>query len=216
MNIMNLSGLNIAGIWGTIDSMPIIENSTYKRPWWLFNRHVQTIYPSRKRKVWDVKYTRKRIDTPDDDFLDLDLSLVGGENAVIILHGLGGHTDRAYMKGMIRTFNQGGWDGIAVNFRGCSGEPNKQLRFYHSGETQDLHHVIQHVNKTYNYKQIVLIGFSLGGNVVTKYLGEKSDKINSTLKAAVVISVPCHLASGAHPTSHIVLEGGFSGHCLDA
>jgi uncharacterized protein len=177
--------------------MPIIENSTYKPPWWLFNKHIQTIYPSRKRIVTDVRYTRKRIDTPDDDFLDLDLSLVGSENAVILLHGLGGHTDRAYMKGMIRAFNHIGWDGFAVNFRSCSGEPNKQLRFYHSGETEDLNTVIQHITQSYNYKQIALIGFSLGGNVLTKYLGEQSDKINSLIQAAVVISVPCSLSSSA-------------------
>jgi predicted alpha/beta-fold hydrolase len=177
--------------------MPLIEKSTYNNPWWLFSKHIQTIYPSRKRIVKGVNYTRKRIDTPDQDFLDLDLSQVGGENAVIILHGLGGHTNRAYMKGMIKAFNRIGWDGFAVNFRSCSGETNKQLRFYHSGETGDLHTVIQHIKESYDYKQIALIGFSLGGNVVTKYLGEQGNNIDSNIKAAVVMSVPCHLASSA-------------------
>jgi uncharacterized protein len=177
--------------------MPIIENSTYKPPWWLRNKHLQTIYPSKKRIITDVHYSRQRIDTPDDDFLDLDLSLVDGENAVILLHGLGGHSERAYIKGMIRVFNGIEWDGIAVNFRSCSGETNRQLRFYHSGETQDLHTVLQHITTGSHYKHIALIGFSLGGNVITKYLGEQSTNIHPSIVAAVVISVPCHLPSSA-------------------
>ncbi len=175
--------------------MPIIEKSTYKAPLLFKNRHIQTIFPSRFRKVTDVRYTRRRISTPDDDFIDLDQSLKGGENAVIVVHGLGGHSYRAYMLGMIKAFNKTGWDGIAVNLTSCSGEPNRLLRFYHSGSSDDLDTVVNYVCANYSYRNIALIGFSLGGNLVLKYLGEKGDSVSPLLRGAAVFSVPCDLAT---------------------
>ncbi len=140
-------------------------------------------------------YSRQRLTTPDDDFIDLDISTVGSEKAVLVLHGLGGHAQRAYVKGMIRVFNRKGWDGIGFNFRGCSGETNRQLRFYHSGATDDLETVVKYIRQTFNYKKIALVGFSLGGNVTLKYLGEKGQSLDGLIAGAVTLSVPCHLAS---------------------
>lgn len=176
--------------------MPIIEPSTYRPPFLFGNKHVQTIFPSKTRKVPGITYRRERIDTPDDDFIDLDFSTVGGENAVLVLHGLGGHTQRAYVKGMIRAFNRKGWDGIGFNFRGCSGETNRQLRFYHSGAADDLETVVDTIRQSKQYKKIALAGFSLGGNVTLKYLGEQGKSIGGFITGAVAVSVPCDLASG--------------------
>jgi predicted alpha/beta-fold hydrolase len=190
--------------------MPIIETSTYKAPWWLKNRHLQTMYPSLFREVTGVTYTRQRIDTPDDDFIDLDQSLVGGKNAVIVAHGLGGHSYRAYMKGMIKAFNKAGWDGFAFNFRSCSGEINRQLRFYHSGDTADFHTAVSHILQTYSYQSIALVGFSMGGNVTVKYLGEQGKHLLSPIRAAAVFSVPCHLDSSCarldSPSNYIYMK----------
>ncbi len=173
--------------------MPIVENSGYCAPLLLRNAHLQTVYPSMFRKVEGVNYTRERLVTPDDDFLDIDWSRVNSRRLGIILHGLEGDSYRSYVKGMVKAINRKGWDAVAINFRGCSEEPNRQSRMYHSGETQDLALVINHALSADSYDELGLIGFSLGGNVVLKSLGESGKGIDSRIKAAVAISVPCDL-----------------------
>jgi len=177
--------------------MPLIPKSTY-RPLFLFkNAHIQSVYPTLFRKVRGVNYVRERILTPDGDFIDLDLSSVGSDRAVIILHGLEGHSQRSYMLGMIKACNRRGWDGVAFNFRGCSGEPNRRLRSYHSGETEDLHTVVCHMLKQPRYRMLSLVGFSIGGNITLKYMGERGAKLSPFIKSGGAISVPCDLASSA-------------------
>ena len=177
--------------------MPIIANSTYKPPFLLGNNHLQTILPTLFRRVKGVNYIRKRIDTPDGDFIDLDLSPVGSDRTVILSHGLEGKSDRAYMKGMIKAFNRRGWDGVSFNFRGCSGEMNRTSATYHSGRTEDLHTVIQYLISEKNYKTITLVGFSLGANLTLKYAGEMGKNIPAQVKSAVGISAPCDLISSS-------------------
>lgn len=177
--------------------MPVLHNSDYQAPFLLQNRHMLTIYPSLFRTVRPAAYRRERIVTPDADFLDLDFSEKGHERIVVILHGLEGNASRKYVLGMVHIFNGAGFDTVSMNFRGCSGEPNKNLRFYHSGETEDLHTVIQYLVSLNKYKAIHLVGFSLGGNVTLKYLGERGVSLNSAIKSAVTISVPCDLKSGS-------------------
>ncbi|MEJ7646672.1 MAG: alpha/beta fold hydrolase [Chryseolinea sp.] len=142
------------------------------------------------RRVRNVVYQRERIQTPDDDFLDLDWLKQDSRKIVIISHGLEGNSTRAYMKGMARAFFRQRYDVVTWNFRGCSGDVNKQLRFYHSGATEDLEAVIKHVMKR-PYETLYLIGFSLGGNLTLKYLGEGN--VPSIVKKAAVFSVPLDL-----------------------
>ncbi len=177
--------------------MPVINESTYRTPLLFRNPHMQTVFPSLLRKVSGVTYQRERIETPDGDFLDVDASSVGSARAAIVLHGLEGDSSRSYMLGMVRALNRSGWDAIAMNFRGCSGEPNRTLRLYHSGDTQDLDTVVSHVASKANYSELALIGFSLGGNVILKYLGERGNEVHELAKRAVVFSVPCELETGA-------------------
>jgi uncharacterized protein len=177
--------------------MPVISESTYRPPLLFSNPHVQTVFPSVFRKVNGVSYRRERIDTPDDDFLDLDFSTVGSSRIVIVLHGLEGDSGRAYVTGMVKAFNRRGWDALALNFRGCGGEINRQLRFYHSGDTEDLQTTIDYVIAKNTYSEIALIGFSVGGNVVLKYLGERGTNVPPLIEKAVVFSVPCDLATSA-------------------
>ncbi len=177
--------------------MPVIEKSTYKAPLFLGNNHVQTVLPTLFRKVKGVTYTRERVDTPDGDFIDIDISPVGSGRAIILSHGLEGDSGRHYMKGMVRAFNRRGWDAIAFNFRGCSGEPNHKAATYHSGKTEDLHTVIEHLLKTRNYKSLSLAGFSLGANLTLKYAGEKGNNILPQIKSAIGISAPCDLVSSS-------------------
>ena len=165
---------------------------TYNRPVFLFSAHLETIYPALLRKVNGVVYERERIRTPDDDFLDLDWLKQGATRLVIISHGLEGNTSRAYVKGMAQAFFQQNFDVLTWNFRGCSGEVNKQLRFYHSGATDDFDCVVHHAIQK-GYKEIRVIGFSLGGNMTLKYLGEKNPP--AEIRAAAVFSVPMDLHS---------------------
>jgi predicted alpha/beta-fold hydrolase len=167
----------------------------YRPPLLLGNGHIQTIFPVLFRTVPDVTYTRERISTRDNDFLDLDWSCQGSERLAVISHGLEGNTGRNYVKGMVRAVNLAGWDALAWNYRGCSGEPNRQLRSYHNGATDDLDWVIRHAAESRSYDQIALIGFSLGGNLTLVYLGR--DTVHPNVSKAVVFSVPCDLAASA-------------------
>jgi hypothetical protein len=177
--------------------MPLISQSDYKSPLFLFNGHLQTIIPGLFRRVDGIRYQRERIETPDHDFLDLDWSKTNASRLAIISHGLEGNSQRPYVLGMVRELNRNGWDALAWNFRGCSGEMNRNLQFYHSGATEDLEVVIQHALAQQHYKTIALIGFSLGGNLTLKYVGERGLDILPQIKKAVVFSVPCDLKTGA-------------------
>ncbi len=177
--------------------MPLIAPSDYRAPFLLGNGHLQTVYPSLFRRVKWVPYRRERMDTPDGDFLDLDWLSVGAARVAILSHGLEGNTQRAYMRGMARALNRAGWDVLAWNFRGCSGEPNRLLKSYHSGKSEDLHTVIEHVLRPKRYHSVALVGFSMGGNITLKYLGERGEGLAPEIQGAVTFSVPCDLASAS-------------------
>ena len=162
----------------------------YKPPLFFNNGHIQTIYPVLFRQV-ATTYQRERIQTFDNDFLDLDWSCHNHDRLVIISHGLEGNTHRAYVKGMVNAVTQSGWDALAWNYRSCSGEPNQQLRSYHNGVTDDLACVIDHAKSKEKYTQMALIGFSLGGNLSLLHLGK--DHPDPIIKKAVAFSVPCDL-----------------------
>jgi len=149
--------------------------------------------PGLFRKVEGVQYQRERIYTPEDDFIDLDWSCVEASRLVIVLHGLEGSADRHYVRGVVKMANQKGWDGLGMNFRGCSGEMNRTFRGYHSGDTGDLDLLIQHVLTKDKYEEIVIVGFSLGGNVTLKYAGERGKDLNPIIKKVVGVSVPVDL-----------------------
>jgi predicted alpha/beta-fold hydrolase len=170
-----------------------MQTNLYSPPQWLIGGHLQTIIPGLFRKI-DAPYVRERLWLPDGDFLDTDWIRAGYKKIVVISHGLEGDSHRPYMKGMARHLHQQGFDVLAWNFRACSGELNKLPRFYHSGETSDLRYLLQYVQQLKQYEAIYLVGFSLGGNLTLKFLGENN--FPETLKKAVVFSVPTDL-SGA-------------------
>lgn len=178
--------------------MPLLSSSTYQPPPGLGNGHLQTILPALFRRVPLVTRERERITTPDGDFLDLDWNLEAASSRLVILsHGLEGESRNAYVQGMAGAFQRAGWNILAWNFRGCSGEPNHRLTSYHSGATGDLETVIQHASASIRPSQIALIGFSIGGNITLKYLGDRGDTVDSAIIGAVTYSVPCDLASSS-------------------
>lgn len=177
-------------------TLPVLKCSNYSPPPFFANGHFQTIF-SNIRRVPNVKYQRERLITPDDDFLDIDSCIIGSDRTAIISCGLEGNSHRPYVLGMVRALIRNGWNAVVWNFRGCSGEPNKKLRSYHCGETEDLNTVLQIVLKEANSRKIAMIGFSAGGNMLMKFLGERGSEIAQYVSAAVGISVPCDLAGVA-------------------
>lgn len=173
--------------------MPLLRSSY--RPGVVFrNGHLATIYSALLRKVEGPQQFRERITLADGDFLDLDWSraATATDRVLILLHGLEGNAQRPYMLGSARLFSARGYDVCAVNLRGCSGVPNRLFRSYHSGATEDLDAVLRHVLGLHKYKKVYLKGFSLGGNLILKFLGE-NPRYSDRLAGAAVISVPCDL-----------------------
>ena len=173
--------------------MPIIESS-YKPPFWFKNAFIATVYSGLIRRVRKVTQVRERVTLPDNDFLDIDISYASQktDKVIILLHGLEGNAQRPYITGSAKLFNANGVDVIAVNFRGCSGEPNLLYRSYHSGATEDLDAVVNYVLSKHNYNELYIKGISLGANMVLKYVGE-GRVLPKELKAIVAVSVPCDL-----------------------
>ncbi|MGJ8644655.1 MAG: YheT family hydrolase [Luteolibacter sp.] len=174
--------------------MPLISESSYRPPIWLRGGHWQTVHPVLFRKVKYVTKRRKRLELDDGDFIDLDWSGNSSDKLAIISHGLEGSSQATYVQGMAKALIKRGWDVLAWNMRGCSGELNRLPSFYHSGKTEDLELVIRHVQKVHPAKNIDLVGFSLGGNLTLKYVAERGEKINPMIRRVVAFSVPCELA----------------------
>ncbi len=176
--------------------MPLINNSQYRAPKFLFNGHLETIYPYLRRNV-QFAYERERIHLPDGDFLDLDWRMDKFDRLLILCHGLEGSAQSQYVLGMARIAFEHNWDVLAINFRSCSGEMNHKLRMYHHGEITDLRFIIDRIIDKMDYREISLCGFSLGGNVILKYFGTLGEGVPAPVKKGVAISVPCDLASSS-------------------
>ena len=160
--------------------------------------HVQTVCGRLLRREPPLPFRRERLDTPDGDFVDLDFPQLGvGDDAplVLLLHGLEGFARRGYALNVYRELAARGVAAVGLNFRSCSGEPNRTARFYHSGETGDIRHVLDHLATRFPGRVLGAVGFSLGGNAMLKYLGEEGAR--SRIAAAAAVSVPYDLAAGA-------------------
>ena len=168
--------------------MPLVK-SNYKPSYIFKNGHFSTIYSAKLRPSISLLQQRERINLPEGDFLDVDWSFseTKTNKVVILLHGLEGNAQRNYIKGAGSQLLQNGWYIAAMNFRGCSGEENFSYQSYHSGKTDDLESVINNVLEKDKYQEIVLVGFSLGANLLLKYLGERDD-VPFQIKKSVAIS----------------------------
>jgi predicted alpha/beta-fold hydrolase len=169
--------------------------SRFRPAWWLRNPHLQTLWPHLLRRTPRVPTRRERLELPDGDFLDLDWTQGGSGPIVLILHGLEGSARSHYARGMLGAIAARGWRGLVMHFRGCSGEPNRLARSYHSGETGDLAYVVGTVRRHEPDVPLAVTGYSLGGNVLLKWLGEMGAQ--APITAAVAVSVPFELAKAA-------------------
>ena len=170
----------------------------YRAPLWLPDGHTQSIYPALFRKIPLTHSHSERMELPDGDFLDVDWHMrseaLHEKPLLIVSHGLEGSSRRHYVTGLIRAMPE--VNALAWNYRSCSGDPNRNLRFYHSGATEDLDFVIQQAVAR-GVKDIYLAGFSLGGNLSLKWLGENAKKASQFVRKAVAFSVPLHLSSSS-------------------
>jgi len=172
----------------------MIVKSSFKPAWWLKNRHGQTLWPNRIRRGKPVKLIRHRFELPDGDFLDTEWTEGNSGPIVLILHGLEGSTHSGYAMRIMRQIIKRGWRAVFMYYRSCSGEPNRLYRRYHAGDTDDLVNVINLIKERAPDTPIAVLGYSLGGNVLLKWLAEsKIEEIPEELAAAVAISVPFEL-----------------------
>jgi len=172
-----------------------IETS-FKPAWWLPSPHLQTLWPVmfRRRTVPDLSH--ERFELNDGDFVDLCWSRKTDRPVVIVLHGLEGSVHSHYAGSLMCSLENAGFRPVFMHFRGCGEEPNRLPRSYHSGDTQDLAQLVDYINRTSDTSVHAAIGFSLGGNVLLKWLGQTGD--SNPLQCGVAVSVPFILADAAN------------------
>jgi len=177
------------------------------------NPHLQTLWSPLLRKTPELTRQRQRLNLPDGDFVDLDWHTTGGSPAaplVVLFHGLTGSSNSPYILGMQSALGKLGWQSVAMNFRGCSGRPNRLPRVYHSGDTGDIDYLLKYCRQAFPNRSIFTIGYSLGGNALCKWLGENGQAkvissspgdsltmgqpVNSVIDGAVIVSAPYQLA----------------------
>ncbi|MCZ6918658.1 MAG: hypothetical protein O7I93_17925 [Gemmatimonadetes bacterium] len=188
--------------------------SPFVPAWWLPGPHFQTLGARFLRPASGVALYRERVELPDGDFVDLDFSFDGrrpGAGAdrrpvVLVLHGLEGSARSRYALEMYRALGERGLAGVGLNFRSCSGELNRLPRMYHSGDTADLQFVLQLLSERFSDRPRGVIGFSLGGNAMLKFLGDMGERALVRVRAAAAVSVPYDLSAGA---DHLVRPGGW-------
>lgn len=177
--------------------MPLIPSAYAGPPAYQYNGHLQTIMPSLTRTVTGVTYNRERLTLSDDDFVDLDWIVCGHRRLVVLTHGLEGDSSRQYIRGTAKLFAEAGYDVLAWNCRSCSGEMNRAFRLYNHGEIGDIGEVIQYALHTKPYDEIVLVGYSMGGNITLKYLGVQGANLPTAIKRGIAISSPTDLEASA-------------------
>lgn len=173
----------------------MITDSRFRPAWWLPGPHLQTIWPTLFRRLPHIALRRERLELTDGDFIDLDWSATCPGPLAIVFHGLEGSSQSRYALGILNALQGAGFQGVTVNFRGCSGAPNRLLRSYHAGETQDIRYAVDHIRRSYPGRDLIGIGYSLGGNALLKWLGEIGTVC--PLLTAVAVSVPFDLFHAA-------------------
>jgi len=183
---------------------------TYTPAWWVPGAHVRTLWGKLVRRPLPLETRVERWPTDDGDEIELHRLEPLGTRAphggrLLVLHGLEGTIRSHYLRGLLALAQRRGWSADALIFRTCNGEMTRARRLYHSGETTDLDRVVQRLIRAHPGEPLALAGFSLGGNVLLKWLGEQGDEAPSEVRAAAVVSVPFDLERGSR-----FIERGFA------
>jgi predicted alpha/beta-fold hydrolase len=174
-----------------------------RAPWWLPGGHAQTIYASACARRPAVRYRRERWETPDGDFIDLDW-IEDQDRAqtplVALFHGLEGSSRSHYAAALMSAVSAAGWRGVVVHFRGCSGEPNRLPRAYHSGDSAEIDWIALRLRS--EAAVLHAAGVSLGGNALLKWLGENGTRAGAIVSRAVAVSAPVDLMAAGEALGH--------------
>ena len=174
-------------------------SSTYAPPWWLPGGNLQTIYARKLARRWPVQYRRERWVTPDGDFIDLDWTpgAAAANKLLVLFHGLEGGSRSHYALSLMHSAQHRGWRGLVPHFRGCGGETNRFARAYHSGDAAEIDWILRRLKRENSECEIYVVGVSLGGNMLLKWLGEQADGACAIVKGAVAVSAPVDLHAAA-------------------
>lgn len=170
----------------------------YQPPFWLFNGHLQTLWPVWKTlRLPPIAWPRERWETPDGDFIDVDCVNTGTQEApiLVLFHGLEGNAQSHYARTMATRLQDIGWTGFVPHFRGCSGTLNRLPRAYHSGDSAEIDWILRRFRSRYPGRPICAAGVSLGGNALMKWLGEQGAAAGKVINAAAAISPPMDVAA---------------------
>ncbi|MFK7995456.1 MAG: hydrolase [Granulosicoccus sp.] len=174
----------------------MIVESKFSPSWWLSNPHLQTIVASKVFKPNQIPTQRERIELGDEDFIDINLSRKSSGDIVALFHGLAGCIDSSYIQGVFGTLESAGFRPVLMHWRGCSGEPNRLSRAYHSGASDDIAWFINYLCQRFAGVDIYALGYSLGANALLKYLGESGSAC--PVRGAVAVCPPLVLSEGAN------------------
>jgi len=180
----------------------------YRAPLWLPGGNLQTLYPALIARRPPVEYRRERWDTPDGDFIDLDWivrPVASSAPMLVLFHGLEGSSNSHYARGLMHAAAQRGWQGVVVHFRGCSGELNRLPRAYHSGDSTEINWVLRRLQAQQAEGPLLVVGVSLGGNALLKWLGEQHWSAHNVVQRSAAISAPVDLHAAGR-----ALEQGFN------
>ena len=179
----------------------------YRAPAWLPGGHAQTIWPVLRKEVLPP-YRRERWDTPDGDFIDVDWLAAAQDESmplVVLFHGLEGSSSSHYAVALMHALAERGWAGAVPHFRGCSGEPNRLPRAYHSGDSAEIDWILRRLRARFPRRTIFATGVSLGGNALLKWAGEQEGAARDVVQAVAGVCAPLDLAAAGR-----ALQEGFS------
>jgi predicted alpha/beta-fold hydrolase len=180
------------------------DDSPFRSPFWMVGPHLQTIAPALFASRARIRYHHARWDTPDGDFIDVARPLdsspdEGTRPLVVVFHGLEGNAEARYVRNILGGALERGWQGIAPQFRGCGGTLNDLPRFYHSGDSAEIDWVVRRIVAERDGRgPLYVVGVSLGGNMLLKWLGEQGTAARALVTAAAAISAPIDLTAGGH------------------
>jgi predicted alpha/beta-fold hydrolase len=194
----------------------LVVQSSYRAPWWLPGGHLQTIYARTLGQNYLVSYRRERWETPDGDFIDLDWldETSAATKLLVLFHGLEGCSGSHYALSLLAEFRRRGWRGVVPHFRGCGGEPNRLARSYHSGDSREIDWILHRLKGGNPQARIYVVGVSLGGNMLLKWLGEEASVATAMIERAVAVSTPLDLVDAARALDYGLNRFLYTSHFL--